>query len=393
MNIEDLILALTYTAIRLNPWDEKLVYSFSDQIGRGNGFTEKQSVLALKIINRHSADLSSHLKKDVSSFLKNPVFRLPIRQISSSKKLTVVPSPVFGKSIRAIFPYNEKIVHSIRENKEKIGNAIWDKDNKCWEFPLNEASLQFLMEMSANEQFEVDENFKDLEIQTKNIISNMENYVPMLVIEDKVPKLKNCHSSVPELTETDLMTSIFEARKRGIFAWDETIAAFINSDEVHPTTRKLLQSDAGEKLEINSQENEISCIEDIIKYLRPCLFIIPGGSEYENLKFAHQFLTSIGIKNKNMSVMFRLPNESHKSFNDFVKENELNSPISDDTEIIFISGKLPKPVLKSGIKFHSVINLGYNNVHYSMRDFVARHENLVFYSTAKEIRRATIGFM
>ena len=393
MNIEDLILALTYSGFKLNAWDEKLVYSFSDQIGRGNGFTEKQRILALKIINRHSVDLSQFLKKDLSGFLQNPVFRLPIRQISSTKKLSVVSQGQYGKIIKAVFPYNEKLVLKIRNSRDEIGLAMWNKEEKSWEFPLNEASLQLLMEISQNEVFETDELFDELSSQVKKVISEMENYVPMLVVDNNIPKLKNCAPSVPEISETDLLASIFEARKRGIFAWDETIANFINSDEVHPLTRTLLQSDAGEKLEVDSRENEISCFNDIIKYLRPCLFVIPGGSEYENLRFAYDFLNSLGIKNKNISVMFRLPNETHKTFNEFVKDHELNSPIHENTEIVFISGKLPKPVLKSGIKFHAVINLGYNNVHYSMRDFLSKHENLIFYSTSNDIKRAKLGFM
>jgi hypothetical protein len=78
--------------------------------------------------------------------------------------------------------------------------------------------------------------------------------------------------------------------------------------------------------------------------------------------------------------MFRLPKETHENFNNFVKNSGFNNPITDTTRAVFISGKSPKPVLKSGIKFHTVVNLGFDNVHYSLRDFVNNHENLVYYT-------------
>ena len=70
-------------------------------------------------------------------------------------------------------------------------------------------------------------------------------------------------------------------------------------------------------------------------------------------------------------------------FNDFVKENKLNSPITEKTKIVFISSKLPKPFVKSKVKFNCVINLGFGGVHYSIKNFVENHENLIFYTEKK----------
>jgi hypothetical protein len=100
MNIEDLIISLTLSRIPLNAWDEKLVYSFYDQISRGSGFTEKQSMLAVKTLNRHYVQLSAFLQKDVSPFITKPSFRLPIRQINTTKQLSVVVNSQFGKVVK-----------------------------------------------------------------------------------------------------------------------------------------------------------------------------------------------------------------------------------------------------------------------------------------------------
>jgi hypothetical protein len=39
------------------------------------------------------------------------------------------------------------------------------------------------------------------------------------------------------------------------------------------------------------------------------------------------------------------------------------------------------------------LNLGYSNVHYSMREIVGSHENVVSYSKVKESRNLQFGFM
>jgi hypothetical protein len=393
MNIEDLVISLLLSRIPLNQWDQNLIASFYDQVSRGSGFTEKQSALAVKTVKRHSAALSTFLQKDILLYLENPSYRLPIRKISNAKRLTVIDHPVHKKAVTAVFPYNEAYITQIRKNKNELGTAVWDKDEKYWIFSLSENAIQFLMDFAEQENFEVDEEFQNYVQQSREVIANMENFIPMLTIAKKTPKLVNCSKFVPPLESTEILESVFEARQKGIFTWDDTISNFLESDEVNPVTRNFLKSDPGEKLLVDNEIHGISDLTDIIKNMSPCLFVIPGGSEHENLMMSYEFLKSIGITNHEMSVMFRLPSDTHELFNNFVKNMELNSPISEQTKIVFVSSKLPKPVLKSKIKFHSVINLGYSNVHYTMKDFVGNHENLVFYSKKKELRDSIVAFM
>ena len=117
--------------------------------------------------------------------------------------------------------------------------------------------------------------------------------------------------------------------------------------------------------------------------MSPCLFVIPGGHELKKLSQAYEFLKMLGIPDEQQSVMFRLDSNIDKNFNNFVKETGLNSPITENTKVVFISSKIPKPVLKSNLKFNSVINMGFGGVHYSIRDYVGNHENLVYYTEKK----------
>jgi hypothetical protein len=394
MYIEDLISASkTINPIKYNMWDDKIITDFDLQISLGVGFTEKQSALAIKILKKYAPKLSMSLGSDISNYLENPAYKLPIREINTSKKMSVMDHVLYGRVISVIFPYNETYVTKIKEYKTSNDYRTWSKDLKSWIFSLTETNLKFLMDFAIEENFEISDEIAKLFSQAKEIISNMEHHIPMLVIEDKKPKIVNFDKNLPPLTSTEILPALFEARRRGVDTWDNTISNFLDSDEVDEITRQFLKSEPSEKFNIDSEIHGFSSLETIIKFMGPCLFVIPGGCELEKLIMAHEFLRSIGIENYQMSVMFRLPTESNVNFNNFVKNNGLNTPIKDHTQIVFISSKLPKPVLKSKIKFHAIINLGFDNVHYTMRDFVKSHENVIFYSGPKEKRNLQLVFM
>ena len=86
-----------------------------------------------------------------------------------------------------------------------------------------------------------------------------------------------------------------------------------------------------------------------------------------------------------MSVLFRLPNDSGSMFNDLVKTYNLNSPIDENTKVVFISQKLPKPLLKSGIEFKFIINLGQlSGVHYSLSNYLQDKMDVIKYTDKKK---------
>ena len=119
---------------------------------------------------------------------------------------------------------------------------------------------------------------------------------------------------------------------------------------------------------------------DLLNYGGPAMVIVPGGSELEVVKQWSDFAHSLEISNEQMSVMFRLPNEQAE-FNKYVKTAELNNPVDEKTRLVFVSTKITKPLIKAGIRFNTVINLGYYNyMHFSMSTVVDNARNLVYYS-------------
>lgn len=378
MYIEDLICKLNLHC-SVNRYDTNLVSSFVNQAFVGTGYTEKQSVLAVRILKRYSASLSAALSVDITTFLDNPTFKYNIRKINNAKRISIIAHETLGKAIKVEFPYSQEKVDSIRKSKDQLGHAVWDGDKKAWIFSIDERNIQFLTSFVESDHFELDEEIKNYIVQIKHIIGNIENYVPMLTIKNGLPKYLNQSQFVPELTSKEVIPAVFEARKAGIFTWDEKVTQYLDQADLDPVIRSFLSNESPKHLEIDSTENPVQCLTDIVKYTQPTLFIIPGGSESAKTKMIYNFLTSIGYTSDDMSIMFRLPSSDGKEFNEFVKNCGLNNPITDKTKFVFVSIKLPKPIIKSKMRFNSVISLGRSNVHYTIREFFKNRQNLIYY--------------
>jgi len=394
MNIEDLITLLAFTPkVNLNNWDRQMVYSFSDQIGRGNGFTEKQAGVAVRILKRHAATLTNLIKQDAGKFLENPVYKFPFRKLNSLKLISIIDDPIYSRAIKLEFPYNEELVKSIRKHRDDFAHAAWDPEKKAWIFALTEGAVHFLSELLRTDEFSCDEEFQNYVDQQTVVCDHMDQFVPMLALDREKPVFLNISKNMPDLQSTEILPAVFEARRRGIFTWSEEITAYLNLLDLNENVKKFLQTEANDDLHINCEKTPISCLSDIVTHMSPCLFVIPGGSEFAKLTQAYEFLQTQGIPNESMSVMFRLDSKIDEKFNIFVKENKLNSPITENTKIVFISSKLPKPVLKSNIKFNAVINMGFGGVHYSIREYVGNHENLIYYTEKKKEKDLQFGLM
>jgi len=380
MNIEDLVAFSVRHSVPLNLWDSRMMNSIYEQIVFKNSLTEKQGAAVVKILKRYHSAISLQVGQDILQYLENPSYRLGIRKINTVKRITVVDHELYERAIQVEFPFDQNIIEAIKDKKNINHAGQWDSEKKSWIFPLSEYSIAHLKNIAQENSFEMDEEFASYAEQYNSIVKNIEQYIPILVAENEGVKIRNFDEKLVNFSSENILKSVFEARKLGVLTWGENIEEYLETEEIDQNTRDFVRSNPSKDFHINSEKYDIFSLTDIVKYLSPTLFIIPGGSELEKLQVCCEFLKNIGIDSAEVSVMFRLPKETHENFNNFVKNSGFNNPITDTTRAVFVSGKFPKPVLKSGIKFHTVVNLGFDNVHYSLRDFVKNHENLVYYT-------------
>ena len=399
MFIEDLIHRLSGEGIYLfvaEPipllqMDEGIVNSLSNQIVMGNGFTEKQAILALKLVRRYARQLSVALNTDVIPFIDSPQYKLPTRIINQSK--TIVIKKVVGSNKKIIsinFPYNEIIVNNIKVYKKLLaqkshtGNSInWNLDNKSWDFDLREEHVTWINSNIVNDSFVVDELFLELVSQIEQVKNNIEGHVPMVVFEENKFRFINVPPSVPQPTSLDVVDVLVEARKYGITIWSETIDIVLGKIDLNPFLLKFLTSPTLTSLPEDREKLTMSDITSIVECSLPCLVVIPGGSELKHLELCYTLFQKYGILPEEMTVLFRLEGEIGKNTNFFIKENKLNNPISEKIKIVFISGKVPKPLVESKTNFSTILNFGISGVHYTLSNYLKNHHFVINY-TLKE---------
>jgi hypothetical protein len=385
--IEDIILIVTnYTyceLVHLSSYELSVFNSIADQIHINVGLTEKQSILVERLLKKHSADINKigFFNLDINLLLEEPKYRLARRILNTEKRVDIVDKNN-NKIIEVKFPFDKTSVELIKTYKNSYSNPIhpvneyypsigWNPTTKSWDFDLNEHHIDWIYTTFTNFTFSTE--FEQLAGEIKQIKNNIEKYVPMVVFDGEF-KFINTHQNIPQPKSNDLLEVLFEAKQYGITVWDESIDIALKSNEVSPATVLLLTHHSQEPIEFPF---ELENTEDIIKFSNKVLFIIPGGSELSHLTQVYDFLKSKNYSSDQMTVMFRLDSSFGKMCNNYIKETKLNNPLNENIQFVFISAKLPKPLIEQHIQFDTIFNLGKNSAHYSLRQFIKSHHNVI----------------
>jgi hypothetical protein len=385
MFLEDIIHASGHIS-GVHNRDLVLFNSFSDQIWMGKGLTQKQLDMSLKLLKKYHIPLSVYMKGDVLPHLTTPTLRLGVRKIEPQpKKITVLDKDT--KKFSVSFPYDENLVGKLRSfNNRQFGDsATWDSENKFWAFPLTERAAIFLKNEVVPQGFEACDQTQAIFDQIDEILVNFEDFVPQLKYEDELFYFKNTHPSVPQPENMNFLESLYHAKRYGITTWDSGINEVLENGNFSIFTKKFLNSSESMDLEINGDEHGIEIFDELIDLLTPTLIIIPPGSEIVHLRKWWTYLSAKNFTKNQISVMFRTDNTVDRIFNELIKEQGLNSPVTEDTKFVFVSHKLPKPIVKSKIDFKLVINLGaLPGVHYSLQSYLVDFPDQVKYTNRKK---------
>jgi len=369
--------------VKVSSFDHSIVSNLSMACDEHRGLTLKQRNVSIKLCERYNGQLIAALGQDVIPALDNPEFKSRLLE----SYIPVSSIEIEDKCIKVKFPYNDSLVAKIKKYKsEYAGHRVnWNSENKSWDFDLEEASVVWLQHNIVNDQYILDPAFKQHYDKIAEIFEKIDNYVPCLdVIEDQFV-FRNVHTSVPQPKVNDLKHVMLLARMYGITTWSEKVEEMVQKANFSPLFESFLTKTNTKVTEFDSEEFAIGQFTDLFKYNLPALIVVPGGDELQSLRTWYFWLKSQNFEEKDISVMFRLDNGNGSVFNDLVKECKLNNPISENTKVVFISQKLPKPVVKSGLQFKFVVNLSATwSSHYSINSYIDTMSNVIRYAPTKK---------
>jgi len=384
--IEDLLIRLANEgpymwspSINLFSQDVSVISSLSRNPLAGKGYTAKQQNLVLRLCKKYRNQLVLDLGQTATDALDTPEFKFAlVENQAQEKSVTIVDKEILVK-----FPYSDELIQKIRKFRESSITKLvnWNDERKAWIFGLEENNILWISNNIITNDYIVDDQFKLLEHEIFGILTQIEDFVPTIKTTDTGFNFANTFKTVPQPEKSDLKETMLLAKYYGISTWDENIENSTKTDNFSPVLVNFLKETEPNLLEFDTSETHIDQFTDLFKYNCPALIIIPGLNEFFTLKHWVNWLKSQNIEEKDISVMFRLPNDSGSMFNDLVKQYNLNSPISENTKVVFISQKLPKPVIKSGIDFKFVLNLGsISGVHYSLSNYLTDRMDVIRYT-------------
>lgn len=367
-----------YRLCDLSLADIQIIDSIASQVIQGTGFTERQSLLILRLLSKYSSEIVKTIP-NIMQMISAPCYQLPIRKLQTEKRVSIERSDA-GKCIVCVsFPYDQLKVEHIKKNRAALGHPMWDDERRAWTFMLCESTVLFIKDLISHDEFIIDPEFDEYIAQAEQIIHNMDHHVPMVELVNGNLQYKNVSQYVPKLEcDGTVVDGLFNSAKHGITVWSDNVVDYLRASDCNPLTKRFLLAADNRVFEVNGKDYSLESLNEIIKHLLPIIFVV-GDNELACVKQLHQALTHMGYTCDQISVLFRLPSVTGKHFNDYVKDHALNSSLTDDTKFVIISTKMPKPVLQSNIQFNNVISLGKYPAHYTVLNLLNSCQKLIYY--------------
>jgi hypothetical protein len=353
-----------------------ILYSMHEQNVKQIGLTQKQRNLLEKILNQNSKNLSVYLNLEVINAIRSPQYRLPLRLLEDAKLVSVENDEIYGKKFKIAFPYDKDLITDIQVTRNQAALCTWDGESRAWTMPVVEKNVVWLHKFVKKHNFVVTDDVNSYFSQLETVFDNIESYVPIVVEENNEISLKNFHGN-NNLEGSNLIEKLFDARKKGVVHWDNEIEQKLEEFSISTMVRQFLKTQPNQVFNVGQNEMVIADVAMILKNLFPCLVVIPSTATLLKMEKTMEILEKLDITSDQISVMFRLPNSTDRNFNQFIKDKKLNNPLSENTKVVFVSGKITKPIFESRMYFHSI--LSYNTIfpHYGLNNFLKNQANII----------------
>jgi len=184
------------TKISLARYDIQIVNSMANATSFGTGLTEKQAVLACKLVLKYRRQFAK-LGIDVTP-VENPQFRIPVRKLDTTKAIWIEDGHIIVK-----FPYNDMLIKELHHYKEESqGKVRYDRDSKRWYMSITEPNINWIYTWGVMIGFDIAPAVKEL--FDKIITAEQQPYEIKLVHDNSKYTITNAAKSLLEYIENHL---------------------------------------------------------------------------------------------------------------------------------------------------------------------------------------------
>ena len=396
--------ALSSSAFKIEPTDSSVFFSIAKQVVKNVPLTDRQYEL---VFNKLS--MAYYRKQFVSNGIADQDYeaaleqtRYPLREIDRSKYVTLVDRPpesvIKHRNKHAVespsqwikigFPFSKKLIVSIDKLTNKTAYYIHGTegtDTRDHYFKCDEEIVYHIVEEFKDKEFEIDQELLDLHKSLEKFNNCESEFLPLV----REGTLEHFHPT----TEQHLLDTIGTPSVGNIVRYQDSSLMFdirhIDEDLLTQAIKQVTPLTAGvvnrvsPTILVQPTTWGVDAIVETLDELKrfPLLVIVGPEDALDNLKNVYDALKGY-VTSSEISVLFRLDNDTNAKFNDFVKDQGLNSPVNEYTEVVVISkDKLPKPLLKAGWFPRSVLRIGSNRVQVKIDQWINECDLVIHYDS------------
>ena len=362
--------------------DFKIIQSLADA---PYAWTEKQGKLAMMFLKRYKT-LLDKFGYNTDELINNPRYDQPFRTISFEKSVDVFSAEDGRDVLEMRFPYNEKIIQLVRCLKKKTQDLVpmlYDGETKKWTMNYTDTVAYYISLIAVRYDFKILNN--KILLDYEEIAKHKKTYLPLIadVYNDSI-KLINAPTSLAEywqehcqslsaLQQRDQLKqfSISYVRNNSSPAYTlaEKIAYAMQTDlfvdrKVYDK-KTLLQAivELGDLPALCPFSGELAIKDEITSAYEWLQEFEAAGITKDSIAFGFEFNPPLSIDPNPEVEQFPSPDfvygsnspmeEREKIYNQWKTLHALsvsNRKISTQTKIIFVRNKIPRTLLRSGIK-------------------------------------------
>jgi hypothetical protein len=388
--IEDLVIYVCQTPQlfdpkELHPRDRSILYSMAAQLKRNLPFTSKQADLVIKIM-RDNQHLYSNID-NLNLLLETPVYKYAFRVIDTTRKIFLDEE---HQEIRVKFPFDKKINKAL----EKVrGRHSYNIASKCHVYKLQENNILELIDSLKDFKFEIDKKLLTWYNEIKKISNDPENYIPTADIVNGNIVLKNSNNSLIEYfnenRKGNIVADAYLAKFMGVMVANSLALNDSMLEQSNQLTRKIIFNKHNKfVISADSLFDKFNIAEFIKESMSFPILIFMNETDNLITQFK-QWVTELNknnIENQHISVLFR--SNTHHDFNNFIKDNNLNNLIDQNTKVVFVKNKVPKILYKLNFKPKLIITSSSFYVHYTGHKMIENHPLVIYYTEGPYERMA-----
>jgi len=192
------------SSIKLARYDISFVQNATFFINNGQGLTELQRNLAIKLTNKYRRQYKK-MGIYIDKIVENPVWATPLRKVDRTKSFDVDNESIYLK-----FPYDQERIKELHQ-QIRDGQLItegsqsnWKQTERYWKFDLIEPNMVLLWSWARDNGFVPSDDAKKIYDKYQEIQLNKKKYSIHAIVEDGKLKIQNAPEELQEYWNTNI---------------------------------------------------------------------------------------------------------------------------------------------------------------------------------------------